>query len=399
LTKMERSSPRGRIKLIKSVAEGKLDLSNLFAEEMNFCLDCQACETACPAGVQYGKMVESARVVIAHSSKGGSPLNKVIKRFLLNSVVARHSRLKVLARVLYFYQNTPLRKLVVSVLSFFSITKKFAEIENLTPTISKHFSSSAISERTFPQKPAKYKIAFSTGCIMDVAFADINIDTIEVLQKNQCEIITPKDQVCCGSLHAHNGQIDEAKKLAKKNLDVFSKHEYDFLVSNSAGCGAFMKEYVHLFKDDPEYAEKARLFSNRVKDISEFLTNVEPCAPMSALTEKVTYHDACHLCHSQKITEEPRKLLRQIPGLDFVNLEESQWCCGSAGIYNVTQHEDAEKILERKMKNLKETGANIVVTGNPGCIGQLKYGVKKYGLSMEVMHTVSLVKKSMDVNN
>lgn len=398
LTKLERSSPRGRIKLIKSVAEGKLELSNLFAEEMNFCLDCQACETACPAGVQYGKMVESARVVIEHSNVGSSKINKVIKKFLLNSVVAQHSRLKFLARFLYFYQNSGIRKIILKILSFFPSANKLIEIESLTPQISKVFSSERLKEKIFPENFAKYKIAFSTGCIMDVAFSDINFDTVEVLQKNQCEIITPKRQVCCGSLHAHNGEIEKAKELAKKNLDVFSEFEYDFLISNSAGCGAFMKEYVHLFADDPQYSQKAKLFSNRVKDISEFLANIEPNNQMHPLEEKVTYHDACHLCHSQKIVEEPRKVLQQIPGLNFVPLEESTWCCGSAGIYNVTRHGDAEKILERKMKNLQETGADIVVAGNPGCIGQLKYGIKKYGLKMEVLHTVSLVKKSIDGN-
>lgn len=398
MTKMERSSPRGRIKLIKSVAEGNLDLSNLFAEEMNFCLDCQACETACPAGVQYGKMVESARVVIEQSNVDTSQINKLVKKFMLNSVVAKHYRLKLFARLLYIYQNTAVRKWILKGLSSFNKTKKYVEIESLTPSISKKFSSEIIAEKEYPENPAKYKIAFSTGCIMDVAFADINIDTIEVLKKYDCEIVTPKNQVCCGSLHAHNGQIDKAKELAKKNLEVFSTHQYDFLVSNSAGCGAFMKEYSHLFKDDPKYAEKAKQFSNRVKDITEFLAAIEPNPLLSSLNDKVTYHDACHLCHSQKITEEPRKVLRRIPDLEIINLEESQWCCGSAGIYNVTQHDDAEKILERKMQNLKETGADIVVAGNPGCIGQLKYGIKKYGLNMEVIHTVSLVKKSMNSN-
>lgn len=398
ITKMERSSPRGRIKLIKSVAEGKLELSNLFAEEMNFCLDCQACETACPAGVQYGKMVESARVVIEHSQVGSSNFNKLIKRFLLNSVVARHSRLKALARFIYFYQNSGIRKAVIKILSLFPFAKNLVEIESLTPTISKQFSSKTIAEKEYPEKAAKFKIAFSTGCIMDVAFADINIDTIEVLKKNDCEIITPTDQVCCGSLHAHNGQFEKAKELAKKNLEVFSRYEYDFLVSNSAGCGAFMKEYKHLFKDDFEYSKKAEFFSNRVIDVSEFLANTEPSGELHPLEEKVTYHDACHLCHSQKITEEPRKVLRQISGLKIVELEESTWCCGSAGIYNVTQHSDAEKILERKMKYLEKTGADIVVAGNPGCLGQLKYGIKKYGLKMEAMHTVSLVKKSMNIS-
>jgi len=396
LTKMERSSPRGRIKLIKSVAEGKLELSNLFADEMNFCLDCQACETACPAGVRYSKMVEGARVVIEQSSERSSIIKNTIKKFLLNSVVANHKRLKLFARLLYFYQNSFIRNLIRKIISILPHSKKNIEIESLTPKISKVFSSSVIEEKTLAADKPKYKIAFSTGCIMDVAFADINIDTIEVLKKHQCEIITPKQQVCCGSLHAHNGQIDKAKELAKINLDVFSEFEYDFLISNSAGCGAFMKEYDHLFIDDPKYAEKAKSFSMRVKDISEFLATIEPPSQLHPLDEKITYHDACHLCHSQKITAEPRKVLKQIPDIKLIELQESTWCCGSAGIYNVTRHDDAEKILERKMKNLEDTGADIVVTGNPGCIGQLKYGIEKHGLQMQVMHTVSLVKKSME---
>jgi len=397
LTKLERSSPRGRIRLIKSVAEGTLEISETFAEEMNFCLDCQACETACPAGVQYGKMVESARVVI-EKSYTTSFFKKSFKRFMLNSVVANHSRLKILAAMLYFYQNYGLRKLLTGILSIFPFAKKLVEIESLMPQISKKFSSEVIAEKTFPVNPIKHKIAFSTGCIMDVAFADINLDTIEVLKKFHCEIQTPKEQVCCGSLHAHNGEIEKAKELARKNLDVFSNLDYDFLISNSAGCGAFMKEYAHLLNDEPQYAEKAKLFSGKVKDISEFLAAVELQDSLHSVDEKVTYHDACHLCHSQKITEEPRKVLNQIPGLTLLPLEESTWCCGSAGIYNVTRHEDADKILERKMKNLVESGANMVVTGNPGCIGQLKYGIRKYGLPVEVLHTVSVVRKSIENN-
>jgi len=393
LTKLERSSPRGRIRLIKSIAEGTLPISSIFVDEMNFCLDCQACETACPAGVKYGKMVESARAVVSQTSFGKT-FSGMIKKVLLNKVVADHRKLKLAAKVFSFYQRSFVRRFLVFILS---LSKRFArlkEIESLIPEISSFFSSEMLAERESHPK-AKYKVAFLTGCIMDVAFAEINKDTVDVLKEVGCEIITPQNQACCGSLHAHNGEMERGLSLAKKNIDVFSSYTYDFLVSNSAGCGAFMKEYGDFFEHDPEYAEKAKIFSSKVKDISEFLAGIDFEQKLHPINELVTYHDACHLCHSQKVTEQPRNVLAKIPEIELKALDESTWCCGSAGIYNVVRHDDAEKILERKLDNLEKTGAKIVVTGNPGCIGQLKYGIKKRGMEMKVMHTVSLVKKSM----
>jgi glycolate oxidase iron-sulfur subunit len=392
LTKMERSSPRGRIKLIKSVARGEMEMSDLFDYEMNFCLDCQACETACPAGVKYGSMVEAARVEL-DSAGFGTPFGKLIKGFTLRFLFKSHTRLKVAARFLYFYQKILQKPLHASGL-FRLISPKLAEIDKLSPAVSKTFSDKVIPEVITPAE-IKHKTAFLSGCLMNVMFADINVDTIDVLKAAGCEIYTPKDQVCCGSLHAHNGDYETAKSLAKKNLDIFARYNFDYMISNSAGCGAYMKEYAHVFKDDPEYSEKAKVFSSKVRDITEFLVDIKEELSFGELKENITYHDACHLAHTQKIVNQPREVLAAIPGLNHIPLEESTWCCGSAGTYNIVQYEASMKILQRKMENIKKTGADTVLTGNPGCYQQLKYGTGKFGVDIKVEHPVTLFKKAL----
>ena len=394
LTKMERSSPRGRIKLINSVAKGELPVTAIFADEMNFCLDCQACETACPAGVQYGIMVETARVLV-DEAKIGNAKGRFIKRFILKNIVASKRNLKFVARLLLFYQESGLQATIRRFGIIKLISKKLAAIEKLTPVVFKTFSDEIITE-IYPAKgEKKYKVAFLTGCLMNIMFADINTDTVEVLSAFNCEVITPKQQVCCGSLNAHNGDIKTAIKLAKKNIDVFAGYEYDYLISNSAGCGAFMKQYGHFLKDDEQYSEKAKLFSNKVKDVTEFLAENDFDVQLGAVNETITYHDACHLAHSQKITTQPRKVLKSIPGIIVKDLNESAWCCGSAGIYNVTRYDDSMKILDKKMKNIIDSEAKIVVTGNPGCISQIKNGAEKFNKDIEVLHPVTLLKRAL----
>ncbi len=446
LTKLERSSPRGRIRMIKSVARGEMEMSELFAEEMNFCLDCQACETACPAGVKYGQMVETARVVI-DNTKYVSKISVAIKRFALRKVVASRNGLKFVSRLLRLYQKIGLQKIVRSTGILKIISKNLAEIETLSPAIADKFSDTQIKEIEMPNDEVKYKTAFHFGCLMNTMFADINIDTIDVLKECGCKIITPQDQVCCGSLMGHNGDMDFALKLARKNIDAFGKHDYDFLISNSAGCGAFMKDYAHLLKDDPVYAEKAKRFSSKVKDVMEFFAEQKlklnfgtvisksaaadsTCLPdrqaeksSSISTQKIspsgrndnqkvfelesatadrpelkltTYHDACHLIHAQKISSQPREVIKSLPGINYTELEEASWCCGSAGIYNVVRYNDAVKQLERKMQNIKNTKANIVLTGNPGCMGQIKYGAQKFNVDVEVLHPVTLIKRLLE---
>ena len=396
LTKMERSSPRGRIYMIKSVARGEMELSETFAEEMNFCLDCQACETACPAGVKYGRMVETARVVVDESIHR-QKFSVKLKRFLLRNIVASRKALKFVSGLLKLYQKSGLQNLLRKTCLLKLVSKKLYEIEKLTPVISDRFSDSNINEIENPDGKLKYKTAFHFGCLMNTMFADINQDTIDVLKSVGCGIITPKDQVCCGSLMGHNGDMEFALKLARKNIDAFLKHDYDFLISNSAGCGAFMKDYAHLLEDDPNYAEKAKIFSSKVKDVMEFLAEHKPELELEPKPEPelITYHDACHLAHAQKITSQPRDIIKSIPGIKYTELDEATWCCGSAGIYNVVRYDDALKQLERKMKNIEKTGAKIVLTGNPGCMGQIKFGAEKFDVDVEVLHPVTLIKKML----
>ena len=397
LTKMERSSPRGRIAMIKSVARGEMEVSEAFADEMNYCLDCQACETACPAGVKYGRMVETARVVVDEAGLGISKFSLIIKRFALRRIVASRNGLKLVSRMLRIYQKIGLQKFVRStgILKIFS--KNLAEIETLSPTIADEFSDVKINEVEMPAGEVKYKTAFHFGCLMNTMFADINIDTIEVLKECGCKIITPRDQVCCGSLSGHNGDMEFALKQARKNIDAFDKHDYDYLISNSAGCGAFMKDYAHLLENDPEYAEKAKRFSSKVKDITEFFAEQKPNLKFDSepMADTVTYHDACHLVHAQKVSTQPRELIKSLPGITYTELEEASWCCGSAGIYNVVRYDDAVLQLERKINNIKNSNAKIILTGNPGCMGQIKHGTKKFNLNVEVLHPVTLLKRRL----
>ncbi len=424
ITKLERSSPRGRIKLIKSIARGEMKLSETFSYEMNFCLDCQACETACPAGVKYGSMVEAARIEVDNSEFGNSAKVR-IKKFILNNIFLSKKRFKFAAKLLYFYQNSGIQKFLHTSGLFKFFAPKLSEIDKLAPKVSSKFSDEFIPEFSPSKGETKYKLAFLSGCLMNVMFADINKDTVDVLTESGCSVFTPKDQVCCGSLNAHNGQLESAIKLAKHTIDTFLKNNqpttdnrqstpnnqqptttnnqptttnklsYDYLITNSAGCSAFMKEYAHLLKDDPDYAEKAKIFSSKVKDFTEFFSEVNIKLPLKEINVSITYHDACHLAHTQKITAQPRDLLKSIPNINYKELEESSWCCGSAGIYNVMQYDSSMIILKKKMDNIKKTNAAIVVTGNPGCISQLKYGSEKFNAGIEVMHLATLIKKAL----
>jgi glycolate oxidase iron-sulfur subunit len=391
LTKLERSSPRGRIRLIHAVAKGEIQITGTFAYEMNFCLDCEACETACPAGVKYGSMVQASRALIARAGHE-TLLKKIIKKIIFRHLLLYPERFRAVARLLYYYQNSRIRRGIHSS----KVMKKYfgflIELDKLAPPVSKVFGNELIPEIIMPYKKSGYKTAVLTGCLMDVMFAGVNLDTVDVLKKLNCEVIKPGNQFCCGSLPGHNGDFLTAKELARKNIDAFEKYEYDYLVSNSSGCGAFMKEYKYLLKEDPLYAAKAEVFSNKVKDIMEFISEKFPHVTYNNFNETVTYHDACHLVHSQKIFNEPRRILNSINELKLIELEEASWCCGSAGIYNIIHYKDSMKLLERKMNHIRGTKAKIVLAGNHGCIAQLKYGALKFNVNVEVQHPVTLIK-------
>lgn len=395
LTGVEMSSPRGRIRLMKYVAEDKLPITENFIDEMYFCLDCQACETVCPAGVQYGALVENARRIISEHHKDPFQL-RLAKKFFLNGLLMSKRRLQWLMRMLGMYERSGLRDAVErsGILSVFS--ERLHEQHAMLPKLADQAFDESVPEIVTPTTKGKLRgrVGFLFGCIMNYALPDVHRDAVAVLLASGFEVIIPKKQECCGSLHSHNGEIDSAKKLARNNLDEFDRYPFDAFVVDSAGCGAFLKEYGNLLADDPMYAAKASSFANKVKDITEFLAELD-LQPLLPLNKRVTYHEACHLVHTQKISQQPRKILQSIPGIEFVELPEAAWCCGSAGIYNVVRFDDSIKLLERKMNNLASTNADIVVTANPGCHLQLQYGIRKFGLKMEVMHPVSLLAKAL----
>jgi len=389
----EESSPRGRLQLIHSVQNNNLKLSDIFVDEMNFCLDCQACETACPAGVRYGELLEEARNQIAEEHREPFGL-RFLKKIFLKDILPSSSRTKLAAKLLRLYQKSGLEAAVdqSEILRLFS--ERLHGMHQLLPTINDQFFDEEVAEVLSPDEEIRGRVGFLSGCIMNVAFVNLHHDVIAVLLANGYEVVIPKAQVCCGSLHAHNGEIEMAKKLAKINIDVFSRFRFDALVVDSAGCSAFMKEYGKVLQNDLEYSERAKSFSLKVKDITEFLIEVGLKKKSNPVRKKVTYHDACHLVHTQKISQQPRRLIETIPGIELIELPEATWCCGSAGIYNVVRHADSMKILERKMTNIQKTGADIVMASNPGCHFQLQYGIKKAALKMEVMHPISLLAKS-----
>jgi glycolate oxidase iron-sulfur subunit len=238
-----------------------------------------------------------------------------------------------------------------------------------------------------------------TGCVQDLAFPDVNRDTVDVLLVNGCEVVTPRAQYCCGSLHAHNGELELSREMARRNIDAMERaagplESLDAIITNAAGCGSHLKNYDRLLAEDPNYAEKARLWAARVKDVHEWLVQIRPVVPAAGAEVSVTYHEACHLCHGQKITREPRALLKLIPGLKLVELPEATWCCGSAGVYNITQPEMSRKLLDRKLANVDRTQAAVVASGNPGCSVQLQAGMRETGRKVEVVHPVSLLARA-----
>ena len=415
LTGLEKSSPRGRIRLIKAVADGELPITEGFVREMNFCLDCQACETACPAGVKYGSLVEAARAQIFRGGHEGVATN-IIKKTMLEWVFMKQDRLKRLAGFMRIYERSGLRWFLQKTGILRIVSNKLDAIQPLSPSISPIFSSDVMPEVVHPSGKPRYRVGFVTGCIMDVAFADVNIDTLNLLLHHGCEVVVPRNQACCGSLQAHNGSLEAAREMARRIIELFDRDDLDYVVLNSAGCGAFMKEYGHIFSEDMELGPRARRVSAKVKDLTEFLveTGYWPTKPVSQVFhhgngtdrdraassikgKRITYHDACHLVHTQKISQQPRQLIEQIPGIEYVELPESTWCCGSAGIYNIVHYDDAMKLLDRKVGNIEQVRPDIIVTGNPGCMLQIQHGLRKKGLDIELMHTATFLWRACGV--
>jgi glycolate oxidase iron-sulfur subunit len=393
LWNVEADSPRGRIHQMIQVQLNGAPITAPFVEHIDKCLDCRACETACPSGVEYGKLVEHARARIEHDYKRPF-FARLARDFVFRKLLPHPRRIAAAAGLLRFYQRSGLQSLArgSGVLKLLGL----ADRERLLPRIDDSFFFSQLGS-TFPAAGTRRaRVAFFAGCVAQVTFSRLNEATIRVLTANGCEVVVPMAQFCCGALSAHAGVRDAARDLARKNLDAFLGQDFDAILTNAAGCGSTLKEYDHLFApNEPEHA-RAVAFRAKVRDVTEFLAELGLSARLLPLALRVTYQDSCHLLHGQKVRNAPRQLLRAIPSLDFVELPYSEICCGSAGVYNVTQTEAALDLLAEKMQHAAATRAQMIVTANPGCLLQLRAGAELHNTGQEVLHVVELLDRSIE---
>ena len=401
----EADSPRGRIRQMALIDQGRLEFSDAFVTHIDRCLDCRACETACPSGVEYGKLVELARAQIARNFQRPR-LSRFARRYVFERLLPSPRRIARLAGLIRVYQRSGLETLArgSGILRLFGLQQRAA----LLPRIDSEFFFSRLG-KTFPAKgQRRVRVAFFAGCVAQVTFTELNDATIRVLQANGCEVVVPADQFCCGALAAHAGERDIARDLARKNMSAFLREPFDAIITNAAGCGSTLKEYAHLFSENhadsgrrsasPDAngaaAATAAEFSSRVRDVTEFLAELGLSAPLRETKLRVTYQDSCHLAHGQRIREAPRQLIRAIPGVELVEMPLADHCCGSAGIYNVTETPASMQILAEKMQHAKSTAAPVVVTANPGCILQLRAGAKLHKTNQQVLHVVELLARA-----
>ena len=385
---VEMDSPRGRIYQMVQVATGQTAINPTYIEHMDLCLGCRACETACPSGVEYGKLIEAARTEL-NAVRPKSLFRRTLEGFVFGHLLASRWMLSLLGLTLWIYQQSGLQSLVraTGILKLLGL----AQIEQLTPTAERPTFFSKIGQVFPPEGARTKKVALLAGCMQNIFFARLNEATVRVLQKNGCEVHVVAAQTCCGALHAHSGFREEARALARQNVDAMVDGGFDAIISNTGGCGATLKEYHHLLEHDAAYAHRAEKFVGLMRDVNEFLAGLELNPNMKPINAVVTYQDSCHLAHGQKITKAPRQLISRIPGITFVEMPNASICWGSAGIYNVVQNELAMEILESKMGNVNLTKADRVISSNPGCMLQLRAGEKLHGQNRQVQHVIELL--------
>ncbi|MCS6951595.1 MAG: heterodisulfide reductase-related iron-sulfur binding cluster [Bryobacterales bacterium] len=387
--RLEMDSPRGRIYQMVQVAEGRMPVTPSYIEHIDLCLACRGCETACPSGVPYGRLVEAARAQI-EAARPRPALQRLLRGFLFGRVLPSPGWLTALGTLLLFYQRSGLQALVRGS-GLTRLLGALGRIEQLAPEAEWPFFFRHLGRTFSAEGERRYRVALLSGCVASVCFARLNEATVRVLCANGCEVVIPAGQTCCGALHVHAGRRQEARRLARCNIDAFLDGGYDAIVTNAAGCGSTLKEYHELLEGDPVYAERARRFSNLVRDVTEFLASIELDRNMGPVPVTATYQDSCHLAHGQRIRSAPRRLLASVPGLEFREMPLSDLCCGSAGIYNVLHPEMAMAILEKKMEAVAATGAELIATANPGCMLQLRVGVRLFGRGQRVAHVVEVL--------
>jgi glycolate oxidase iron-sulfur subunit len=388
----ENDSPRGRIYLMRAVCEDRLELNQHVRRHLELCLDCRACETACPSGVQYGRLIEPFRVQMEERATASAKTNDWFHRWILFGLFPRRDRLRSALRMARLAQITGLRRLAETLGLPRLLPARLQQLVAMLPPLTAPRAS--LPDFLPAAGTRRAKVALFRGCVADVLFNSTQWATARVLQANGCDVVIPHGQVCCGAIHYHAGQQQPARDLADENVNAFVLNDVDAVIVNVAGCGSMLKEYGHHWHDERQSVRAA--LAAKVKDVHEFLDQLGLIAPQHELSRRVTYHDACHLVHAQKIRDAPRRLLRQIPGLELIELAESELCCGAAGTYNLTEPEMAQRLARRKLSHILDTGAPTVVTANAGCLLQIAREARVQGHALKVVHPMDLLWESYE---
>ena len=388
---LEMDSPRGRIYQMVQVANGA-PITDSYQEHIDLCLACRGCETACPSGVKYGRLIEAARADI--EQRVTRPLlSRIVRKAVFDILLPSRFLLKCAGASMWIYQRMGIQRLVRA--SGILKAMGLSDVESLSPSVETPFFYRNMG-RVFPaQGERKHRVALLSGCIANIFFARLNEATVRVLQANGCEVTVHGGQTCCGALHVHAGLRESARKLARKNIDALADAGFDAILTSAAGCGSTLKEYDELLEHDLDYADRARKFVAQMKDVTEFLAGIMLSSGlnprMGEVRGVVTYQDSCHLAHGQRVRSAPRELLKQVPGLTFKEMPMADICCGSAGIYSVVHTDMALALLDKKMRSVNLTGATRIVTANPGCMLQLRAGVRRHGTGQQVSHVVEVL--------
>ena len=388
-TGLETESPRGRIALMKAVNEGRIGLTEGVIRHWDLCIQCRACEVACPSGVPYGRLIEATMTQVGGRRKTGL-IPRIASDLSLKRLLPNQRRLGLAVGALRIYQRSGLQRALRKSGLLRAVSGRLSELEQSLPRVpATTFRAAGQVIRT--QRPVRARVALLSGCVMPLVHGPQMDAVTRVLTRNGCDVVVPKHQVCCGALNSHVGDLATARDLARRNIDAFLESGVETIVVASAGCGSRMKEYGHLLRDDPEYLERAEQLSAMTEDVHEFLVRLPFERPSATLDYRVTYQDSCHLASAQRVTAPPRDLLRSIPGVELIELPGAEVCCGAGGTYTITERDFSLRLLDSKMDSVEETGANVVATANPGCLLQLQYGASKRGLPLDVRYVVELL--------
>jgi len=396
-TGLETESPRGRIALMKAVNEGRIGMTDSVVRHWDLCIQCRACEVACPSGVPYGSLIEATMAQVERKRKVGL-LPRLAAGLALNHIIPNQGILEFTVAMARVYQRTGIQSLVRKSGLLRLVSRSLADMESSMPAASDSFFR-AHGQTLAPTGDIRARVALLSGCVMPLFSGNEMDAVVRVLNRNGCEVVVPEGQTCCGAIHSHVGDLDTTRSMAKRNIDVFNDAGVDAVVIASAGCGSRMKEYDHLLKDDSEYSDKAVRFVQTVKDIHEFLVDLPFAPPTAELDYTVTYQDSCHLGNAQRITSAPRQILSAIPGVEFVELPGAGRCCGAGGTYTITERDFSLRVLGSKMDAFETTGADVLATANPGCLLQLQYGVNDRGLSADVKYVTDLLDEAYQLED